>query len=112
VIKPLYLLADSQLLFWRDKNRLFLERIREQLDSVNPKAAYIGASNGDSPEFYSLFQAAMEGIGLSSCRMIPSIPSDEDRSFLASADLVLLAGGDVDQGWKVFEKNGIKEVIA
>jgi cyanophycinase len=112
VIKPLYMLADSQLLFWKDGSRLFLARIREQLSSLNPAAAYVGASNGDSPEFYSLFQAAMAGIEVSSCRMIPSQPSEEDRKFLTGADLVLLAGGDVEQGWKVFEKNGIKELIA
>jgi cyanophycinase len=112
VIKPLYMLADSQLLFWKDGSRLFLESVREQLDSSNPTAAYIGASNGDRPEFYSLFQAAMAGIEMSSCRMIPSSPSEEDMKFLTNADLVLLAGGDVEQGWKLFEKNGIKELIA
>jgi len=111
VIKPLYLLADSQLLFWKDKGQLFLAKVREQLDSLNSKAAYVGASNGDSPEFYSLFQAAMSGIDVTLCRMIPSNPSPEDRKFLMSADLVLLGGGDVEQGWKVFEKNGIKELI-
>ena len=112
MIKPLYMLADSQLLFWKDGSHLFLGRIREQLDSLSPKAAYIGASNGDSPEFYSLFQAAMSGIDVPLCRMIPSSPSEEDRKFLASADLVLLAGGDVAEGWNVFEKNGMKEMIA
>jgi hypothetical protein len=111
VIKPMYLLADSQLLFWKDGNRLFLEKIREELDSPDPKAAYIGASNGDSPEFYALFQAAMDGIHLQSCRMIPAKPTEEDRNFLVSADLVLFAGGDVEQGWTAFEQNGIKELI-
>jgi len=112
VIKPLYLLADSQLLFWKDGNRLFLERIREQLDSSNPTAAYIGASNGDNPEFYSIFQAAMASIDLHSCCLIPSSPSGKDKAFLASASLVLLAGGDAEQGWKVFEQNGLKDLIA
>jgi len=112
VIKPLYLLADSQLLFWKDGNRLFLERIREQLDSSNPTVAYIGASNGDNPEFYSIFQAAMAGIDLHSCCLIPSSPSEKDKAFLASANLVLLAGGDVEHGWKVFEQNGFKDLIA
>lgn len=105
------MLADSQLLFWKDGDQLFLERIREQLDSPDPKAAYLGASNGDKPEFYSLFQAAMEGIGLRACRMIPSAPSSEDRDFLAAADLVLFAGGNVEQGWKAFEENGVRELV-
>ncbi|HEY6252082.1 MAG TPA: Type 1 glutamine amidotransferase-like domain-containing protein [Candidatus Angelobacter sp.] len=111
MIKPMYLLADSQILFWKDQDRLFIEKIREQLDSPNPTAAYLGASNGDAPEFYRLFQAAMEGIGLHSCRMIPSIPSEEDTKFLAAADLVLLAGGDVERGWNAFQNHGIKDMI-
>src|SRR5579863_4255784 len=111
VIKPMYLLADSQLLFWKDGNRLFLEQIREQLDSADPKAAYIGASNGDNPDFYTLFQAAMDGIQVRSCRMIPAKPGEEDRDFLAGANLVLLAGGNVEQGWQTFEENGIKDLI-
>ncbi len=111
MIKSLYMLADSQLLFWKDQGCLFLSKIREQLDSSDPKAAYVGASNGDNPEFYSLFQAAMEGIEVPSCRMIPSTPSEDDRKFLIASDLVLLAGGDVEQGWNVFEKNGLKELI-
>jgi hypothetical protein len=111
MLKPLYMLADSQLLFWKDGNSLFIERVREQLDSLNPKAAYLGASNGDKPEFYSLFQSAMEAIGLPDCRMIPSILTSEDKTFLAAADLLLLSGGDTGQGWNVFEENGVKDLI-
>ena len=111
MIRPLFLLADSQVLFWKDGNRLFTERIREQLDASNPAAAYLGASNGDNPEFYALFQAAMELIDVRSCRMVPSSPSNEDKKFLASADLVLLAGGDVELGWKSFQQTGIEEML-
>ena len=70
--QPIYLFADSQLLFWRSKDALFLRSLREVLDEDSPKAAYIGASNGDDPEFYSIFTAAMEGIGIHECRMILS----------------------------------------
>lgn len=111
MIKPLFLLADSQLLFWTENRRLFTEKIREYMDSIRPTAAYIGASNGDNPEFYSIFQAAMDGIGLKDCRMIPSHPSPEDLQFLGSAELILLAGGSVEQGWKTFADSGMKEMI-
>jgi len=111
VIKPLYLLADSQLLFVKGGGDSLAERIRADLDSANPKAAYIGASNGDQPEFYSLFQAAMESMGISNCRLVPSQPSREDISFLENADLIVLSGGDVERGWHVFEQNGLKELV-
>jgi len=111
VIKPLYLLADSQLLFWKNGCDSLAERIRADLDSGKPSAAYIGASNGDQPEFYSLFQAAMEAMGISDCRLVPSQPSREDILFLENAGLIVLSGGDVEKGWHVFEQNGLKELL-
>ena len=111
MIKPLYLLADSQLLFWKNGGDSLAERIRADLDSQKAKAAYIGASNGDQPEFYSLFQAAMEGMGISNCRSVPSQPSKEDISLIEEADLILLSGGDVERGWRTFEQNGLKELL-
>jgi peptidase E len=110
LITPLYLLADSQLLFQAGENSL-AGRIRASLPSSDPKAAYIGASNNDRAEFYDLFVAAMKLMGVSNCRMAPSQLADQDRNFFKEADLVLLAGGDVEHGWRAFERNGLKEVI-
>jgi peptidase E len=111
LIAPLYLLADSQLLFSRADENGLTSGIRANLTSSDPKAAYIGASNGDREEFYGLFVAAMELMGVSRCRMVPSQLADEDRVFVEEADLVLLAGGDVERGWQVFERNGLKELL-
>jgi hypothetical protein len=111
VIKPLYLLADSQLFFWKSDGDSLSDRIRADLDSSKPSAAYIGASNGDQPEFYSLFQAAMESMEISNCRLVPSQPSKEDILFIEDADLIVLSGGDVDRGWRTFEQNGLKELV-
>ena len=53
-LQPLYLLGDSQLLFWKRRDRLLLEAALDALARDTPlSAAYIGASNGDRPEFYS-----------------------------------------------------------
>ncbi|HLX06704.1 MAG TPA: Type 1 glutamine amidotransferase-like domain-containing protein, partial [Thermoanaerobaculia bacterium] len=116
-IKPIFLLADSQLLFWRDQGELFLGRIRALLDADvenagrAPRAAYLGASNGDAPEFYQLFVAAMEQIGVHDCRQIPSQPDAEDLAFLAAADLLLLAGGEVRRGWDAFKAAGLEQKL-
>jgi cyanophycinase-like exopeptidase len=75
------------------------------------KAAYIGASNGDDPNFYEIFVAAMEGAGVVDCRMIPSAVSPADIEFLNDADVILLAGGDVVAGWRVFVNNGLSEHV-
>ena len=115
-IKPILLLADSQLLFWRDEEgHRFLDRARTlfDADADDPgrplKGAYLGASNGDAPEFFDLFLAAMAEIDIRDCRHIPALPTAEDLAFLAEADLILLAGGDVRRGWTAFEESGLKD---
>jgi len=110
-VRPIFLLSDSQLLFWRDDDRLFLDRVQSQVSSPEAKAAYVGASNGDLPEFFELFRGAMEGVGITDCRMIPSEPSDEDLRYFDEADVILLAGGDVRQGWRVMKRNGLQQKL-
>ena len=105
-LQPIVLLADSQLLFWRANDQLLLERILKE-----SKAAYIGASNGDNPDFYAIFVAAMEGFGIFDCRMIPSAVAEADLAFLNDADIILLAGGDVELGWRTFLTNGLNNHI-
>ena len=109
---PVYLFSDSQLLFWKSDGICFLNSITEGLEKDSLKAAYIGASNGDLPEFYDLFLAAMENIGIRNCRMIRSTFSKEDQDFLETADIVLLSGGDVERGWNIFEATGLKKAIS
>ncbi|HEY7216186.1 MAG TPA: Type 1 glutamine amidotransferase-like domain-containing protein, partial [Thermoanaerobaculia bacterium] len=115
-LKPIFLLADSQLLFWRDEEgRRFLDRAREliaaEAPEKQPKAAYLGASNGDAPEFYELFLAAMAEIGVRDCRHVPARPAAGDLAFLEEAGLILLAGGDVRRGWTTFEETGVKDKL-
>jgi cyanophycinase-like exopeptidase len=43
--------------------------------------------------------------------MIDSSFGPDDRAFLESARLIVLAGGDVRLGWNTFEKTGMKDVI-
>lgn len=108
---PLFLLADSQLLFWADDDGHVIDRIAAYTGPGAPRAAYLGASNGDDPDFYAIFLAAMEGIGPAECRLIPAAPSAGEAAFLESADLVLLAGGDVERGWRAFQASGAREAV-
>ena len=110
--QPLYLLADSQLLFWKRQGQLLLEAALDGLVRDTPlSAAYIGASNGDRPEFYEIFEAAVDEIEITDRRMIDSSFGPDDRAFLEHARLIVLAGGDVRLGWNTFEKSGMKDVI-
>lgn len=109
--KPVYLFADSQLLFWRLYGVPFLLSLRELIDAEAPKAAYIGASNDDNPDYYTIFESAMESIGIRDCRMISSSVSNVEASFVEQADLILLAGGEIEKGWKAFERSGLSDLI-
>jgi cyanophycinase len=107
---PLYLFADSQLLFWKQHGKPLLEVLRQSLPD-EAAAAYIGASNGDRSEFYAIFEAAMDAAGFSDRGMIDSSFGPEHRELLNRAQLILLAGGDVRRGWSTFEETGMKEQI-
>lgn len=112
-LQPLLCLADSQLLFWQEGGAgpRWLERALGGVPAKAVRAAYVGASNGDEPAFYSIFAAAMESLGVSTHRMILSQFGRDDRAWLEGADLILLAGGDPMRGWRVFEQSGLREAI-
>ena len=111
-LQPLYLFADSQLLFWKRNDRLLLDTALEGLARDTPiSAAYVGASNGDTLEYFEIFEAAVDAIGITDRRMINSSFGSDDRAFLERAQLIVLAGGDVRLGWNTFEKTGMKDVI-
>jgi cyanophycinase-like exopeptidase len=108
-LQPLYLLADSQPLFWR--SGAFLTDACQAAGNTKPNVAYIGASNGDSPEAYGIFEAAFDQVETTGTHWVRAAFCAEDRRFLESADVIVLAGGDVEAGWNVFGGTGMCEVI-
>ena len=111
-LRPIYLFADSQLLFWKPNGRdTLLRQIVEKLDKADVRAAYVGASNEDRPEFFELFQAAASEAGVSRCDFVHSRFAVVDELAVNNADLVVLAGGDAVRGWDVMVRRGMKEAI-
>jgi cyanophycinase len=43
--------------------------------------------------------------------MVRSAYGDDDRRWLESAHLVVLAGGDAERAWRIFEQTGIREAL-
>jgi cyanophycinase-like exopeptidase len=109
--RPIVLLADSQLLFWRDAEGYFVQRIARLCGSAAPRVAYVGASNGDDVVFFDLFRAAMSPIETTDCALVNSCFSSNERKAIANADIILLAGGDVERGWRIFEAVGLRDAI-
>jgi len=111
-LRPIYLLADSQLLFWRDNDgRLLLDSSKTGVKVESANACYLGASNGDDPAYYTIFEAAMEMLGVTRRRMILSSFSTDDAEFLANSEIIFLAGGDAVSGWQIFTSNGAREAV-
>jgi len=108
--RPLYLLADSQPLFWH--SGAFLTALCQASGSAAPNVAYIGASNGDSPEAHGIFEAAMEQVATGATHWVRAEFSAADCEFLEKADVLVLAGGDVEVGWNAFTRTGLRELIA
>lgn len=106
---PVYLLADSQLLFSSPGGRPLLAPAVDAMVRAEPRAAYVGAANGDRPEYFSIFEGAMERIGVRDRRMIRSDYSPRDRAYLRSADLIVLGGGDVGAGLRVLRETGMDD---
>lgn len=110
-VQPLYLFADSQLLFWSDGIKRFLQSIVQPVSVPTSTAAYVGASNDDQPEFFEIFEAAMNDVGIRRCQMIASSFEPSHRDALESADIIVLSGGDVEAGWKTIQETGMKDVL-
>eukprot|EP01062_Namystynia_karyoxenos_P043689 TRINITY_DN31996_c0_g1_i1.p1 TRINITY_DN31996_c0_g1~~TRINITY_DN31996_c0_g1_i1.p1 ORF type:complete len:299 (+),score=87.49 TRINITY_DN31996_c0_g1_i1:79-897(+) len=84
------------------------------------RAVYVGAANGDQPDFYEIFCALMQAAGLRHelldfARLCSDVTADwEDaRRALTAADVVLLSGGDPSEGMRRLRQRGrLDELLA
>jgi cyanophycinase-like exopeptidase len=109
-VQPLFVLADSRPLFVRDPGSP-LRAALEGHARRSSRAVYLGASSGDEPAFADLFVAAMEHHAIRDARAVSSSYSLHEQELLETADLVVLGGGDVMRGWRVFEATGIRAAV-
>ena len=110
LLKPIFLFADSQILFWKIKKELFLKRCIECFSEekrVDFRASCIVASNDNQKEFYEIFISAMTQIAVFDYRMIPDEPDYSDIIFLQNSDIILFAGGDIAKGLKIVQNNKV-----
>jgi hypothetical protein len=107
--KPVYLLADSQLLFARNNKFPFLPQIAGESQQIC--AAYIGVNNSDRPEYYDMFVSAMAGFGIDNCPFISMRFTEDDQAALTRADLILIAGGETLDGWQIMQNTGMDRRI-
>lgn len=110
-VSPVYLFADSQLLFLQEDNTPLLHRPLSNLAAESVGAAYIGVSNDDNPVFFNLFEAAMDQLAVRRYKQITKKFTSTERHFLEQADLIVLAGGDMLSGWQVMQETGMAQIV-
>ncbi|MCL1848524.1 MAG: Type 1 glutamine amidotransferase-like domain-containing protein [Clostridiales bacterium] len=80
-----------------------------------PRVAYIGTANGDNPEFFLRMEAIMLEAGAASVTHVPLASDHPDldaaRAALTQADVIFLAGGEVEDGVYWLMKHGLTELL-
>ena len=98
----LLLLADSQLLFRPEQ----LPWIAEHFAGRYPRAAYIGAANGNRPAYFDLACAGLDALVGQS---VPAIFIRDESDLPAfPVDILILAGGSVVAGWQFLQREPVK----
>ena len=76
-----------------------------------PKAAYIGTANGDNPVFFQMMKALLKKAGADKVTFVhlakekPGL--DDAKKTLTEADLIFLAGGEVEDGMNWLKKHDL-----
>lgn len=101
----LLLLADSQLLFRKDKAPGF-HRMMQTRFADPVEMAYVGAANDNDPVFYEL---AREGVNSLLGRDCRSCFVHHESELPPPCPLVVLAGGNVAQGWQMIGQVSVRD---
>ncbi|MCG8670052.1 MAG: Type 1 glutamine amidotransferase-like domain-containing protein, partial [Pseudomonadales bacterium] len=100
--------ADSQLLFSRKNNDWFLDRLQSFTNQQSSFAVYIGAANGNEPAFYEMAQEAFSSLGIAESVFLKSGLEDLQKHQNKIPSVILLSGGDVQQGWQLLSQPDIR----
>ena len=96
---PAFLLAGGRP---RDEEQMTRLLSRAFSAIKSPQVAYIGVANGDSLPFFEMMEFSLMNAGAKQVDLVPLAQADVNveavKQTLQSADVIFLAGGDVDVG--------------
>ncbi|MCL1829637.1 MAG: Type 1 glutamine amidotransferase-like domain-containing protein [Oscillospiraceae bacterium] len=105
---PAFLLAGGRPLNASGAVRL-MARAFEGIPS--PSVAYVGTANGDSAVFFAMIKSLLTKAGAGRVTPVKLAKNKADvgaaKNILACADIVLLSGGEVEDGMNLLEKRGL-----
>ena len=80
-----------------------------------PAVAYIGTANGDSPAFFEAMEATLKQAGAYEVLFLRLADDHADidaaKDSLSGADVVFLAGGEVEDGMVWLDKHGLSSFL-
>lgn len=112
-IKPVYLLAGGPgSRVGRDPA---LVRAIESAGVKRPSIAYVGAASGDSKPFFAMIAAYLKICGAGDVALAAMAGRRADpgatRALLEESDMILVSGGDVEEGMAIVEERSMLEPL-
>ena len=117
-LPKLFVTADSISLFtpsfFKEVVGRSIGTVIEASGSQRTACLYFGASNGDNPDYYDVFQAAVEQLSVSrhalTCHHVRADDPNAE-ALMHEAVLIVLSGGSVHLGWDAFKRHGIDSAL-
>ena len=117
-LPKLFVTADSISLFtpsfFKEVVGRSIGTVIEASGSQRTACLYFGASNGDNPDYYDVFQAAVEQLSVSrhalTCHHVRADDPNAE-ALMNEAVLIVLSGGSVHLGWDAFKRHGIDSAL-
>jgi cyanophycinase-like exopeptidase len=91
-------------------------RVFADIGKASPTIAYVGAANGDSPDFFQRMAGLLQGV--TRCTVVHALlvsrhaDIKKATKMIESADAVFVSGGDVEAGMDILKERDIARVLA
>lgn len=112
---PLYLLAGGGRPLSRSGADPLLRAVLGRIGGERPKVAYVGVASGDNSVFQFRIGKMLEQAGAGNVTLAPLCGSRADpgqaKAVLAGSEIVFISGGDVDEGMRTLQDQGMVQFL-
>ena len=92
-----------------------LQQVIENCGKAHPGIAYLGSASGDNQGFFRMIAVLLNNAGAGDVLLAPSVGAKADmrkaRDILEDADVVLVSGGDVEEGMRVLGRQHLMPLL-